>query len=89
MKIDSIKANNMINAYNKQKLQSKINTFDKIPQDKVVISGAAKEMNKVSVDCENINLDKVNEIKSRIKQGTYNINSGNIAKKIIEAIKGE
>ena len=64
MKINSIMAKNMINAYSKQKQYVKADIGNKQLKDKVEISEDAKYLSKINNDNENINLDKVNEIKS-------------------------
>ncbi|MEN8076983.1 flagellar biosynthesis anti-sigma factor FlgM [Clostridioides difficile] len=89
MKINSINTNNMINAYSKQKQYVKTETVNKSFKDKVEISEDAKYLSKINSDNENINIDKVNEIKKKIQEGTYSINSRNIAQKIIDVIKGD
>lgn len=89
MKVNSIQTNNVINAYGKQKQYVKGEEFNKQIKDKVTISEDAKYLNKITSDTENIDLDKVNEIKRKIESGTYNINSRDIAKKMVEASKGE
>ena len=89
MKINSINTNNMINAYSKQKQYVKTETVNKSFKDKVEISEDAKYLSNINSDNENINIDKVNEIKKKIQEGTYSINSKNIAQKIIDVIKGD
>lgn len=89
MKIDSVQRNTMINAYNTQRQPLKQEQSNKKNTDKVTISDDAKYLSKINSSNENINIDKVNEIKNRIKQGTYSVNSEAVAKKIIEATKGE
>lgn len=89
MKIGSTYTNNMVNAYNKQKQVVKTEVANKTPRDSVVISDSAKYLNKINADSEGINLEKINEIKNRIKSGTYSINSRDIAKKMVDSIEGE
>ncbi len=89
MKISSIQGNNKINAYSNQKQQFKSGTVNKTYKDTVTISEDGKYLSKVNAGSEDMDLDKINEIKSRIKQGTYTVNSRNIAKKILGNIKGE
>lgn len=89
MKINSINTNNMINVYSKQNQHIKTETINKGFKDKVEISEEAKYLSKINIDNENINLDKVNEIKKRIQEGTYNVSSINIAQKIMNVIKGD
>ncbi|SCJ98122.1 anti-sigma28 factor FlgM [uncultured Clostridium sp.] len=87
MKVDSIQRNNMINAYTKQRQNYKSEVVNKLPKDKVTISEDAKYLNKITTENENIDLDKINAIKNRIKQGTYTVDSKKIAEKIIKSIK--
>ncbi len=89
MKVHSVQRNIMINPYNKQRQPLKQGEMNKQNKDKVTISEDAKYLSKMNGDNENLDIDKINEIKSRIKQGTYNVNSKAVAKKIIEATKGE
>lgn len=89
MKIDSVQRNTMINAYSKQRQPLKQEQSNKQNIDKVTISESAKYLSKINSSNESVNIDKVNEIKNRIKQGTYSVNSEAVAKKIIEATKGE
>ena len=89
MKVNYIMANNMINAYSKQKQYVKTDIANNQLKDKVEISEDAKYLNKINNDNENINLDKVNEIKQRIKDGTYNVDAGSIAKGMLKNIRGE
>ena len=89
MKIDSIRRNNMINVYKKQKNYENKTVTKREMKDKVEISDAAKYLNKIVNDNENINLGKINDIKNRINNGTYKIDSKKIAKKMLESIKGE
>lgn len=89
MKVHSVQRNSMINAYNKQRQPLKQGEVIKQNKDKVTISEDAKYLSKINSDNENVNIDKINEIKNSIKAGTYSVNSKEVAKKIIEATKGE
>lgn len=89
IKINSIMAKNMINAYSKQKQYVKADIGNKQLKDKVEISEDAKYLSKINNDNENINLDKVNEIKQKIKEGTYKVDAGSIAKGMLKNIRGE
>ncbi|MBY0754677.1 flagellar biosynthesis anti-sigma factor FlgM [Clostridium sardiniense] len=89
MKIDSIRTNNMINVYKQQKFYEKTSAAKNEIKDKVEISDTAKYLNKIVSDNENIDIDKINEIRNRINQGTYSVDSKDLAKKMIEVIKGE
>lgn len=89
MKVNSIQANNMISAYKNQRQYVKQDVMNKSVKDKVIISERAKYLSKINAEAENIDIDKINEIKNKIKSGTYNIDSKDLAKKIVESIKGE
>ena len=89
MKVNSIQINAVINSYSKQNQYIKAESTSKTYKDKVVISDDAKYLSKINNDNENINLDKVNEIKKKIKEEIYDVNSRNIAKKMLNGIKGE
>ena len=65
MKINSVMANNAVNMYNKQKQHTKIEMGSKQLKDKVEISKDAKYLNKINNDNEEVNLEKINEIKQR------------------------
>ena len=84
MKINSVMANNAVNMYNKQKQHTKIEMGSKQLKDKVEISKDAKYLNKINNDNEEVNLEKINEIKQRINSGTYNIDSRSLAKAILK-----
>ena len=84
MKINSVMANNAVNMYNKQKQHTKIEIGSKQLKDKVEISKDAKYLNKINNDNEEVNLEKINEIKQRIKSGIYNIDSRSLAKAILK-----
>lgn len=88
MKINNIKFNNIDNIYKTKKLEvDKTNTNSK--SDSVQISDLGKYLNKVNTNKEDINMDKVNDIKKRIENGTYSVDSKVLAKKIIEKMEGE
>lgn len=56
--------------------------------DSIEISQLGKMLNKASNDKEIINIDKVNEIKKQIEDGTYRVDSKALAKKIIDRMNG-
>lgn len=89
MKINSIQTNNVINAYGRQKQYAKGESESKQVKDKVTISEDAKYLSKITSDTDNIDLKKITEIKKKLESGTYSINSREIAKKMVESLKGE
>ena len=86
MNIKSINYTNINNIYKTNKAEVK--PMDNKKADTVEISDIGKYLNKIG-NKENINIDKVNDIKRRIEKGTYMIDSDELAKKIIEKTKGE
>lgn len=93
MKINSVKFNNIDNIYKAQKLEiEKTKTNNK--SDSIQISDLGKYLNKVNTNKinsseEDVNMDKVNDIKKRIENGTYTVDSKALAKKIIEKMEGD
>ena len=93
MKINSVKFNNIDNIYKAQKLEiEKTKTNNK--SDSIQISDLGKYLNKVNTNKinsseEDVNMDKVNDIKKRIENGTYSVDSKALAKKIIEKMEGD
>lgn len=78
-KIESIYKNNKQELWQNQKPKN---------QDILEISDLGKYLNKVNSGEEKMNLEKINDIKKRIENGTYRIDSNDLAKKIIENMKG-
>ena len=78
-KIESIYTNNKQELWQNQKPKN---------QDILEISDLGKYLNKVNSGEEKMNLEKINDIKKRIDNGTYRVNSNDLAKKIIENMKG-
>lgn len=87
MNINSIKFEKIESIYtnNKQELWQNQKTKN---QDILEISDLGKYLNKVNSGEEKMNLEKINDIKKRIENGTYRIDSHDLAKKIIENMKG-
>lgn len=89
MKINSTTLKAIENSY---KVQSS-NTYSKNKiektSDRVELSQTSKYLSKIILCDEKIDTKKVNEIKSKIELGTYNVDSKSIAMKIIGSIKGD
>lgn len=79
--IDSIYKKNNSNKYEQNKLNN--------CKDKLEISSSAKFLSNLVSSDEEIDYKKVEEIKNKIKLGSYAIDSKEVAKKIIKEIKGE
>lgn len=89
MKINNIKFTNVDNAYKTKKLEIENKSNKSNKSDSVQISDLGKYLNEVNTNKEDVNMDKVNEIKKRIENGTYSVDSKALAKKIIERMKGD
>ena len=70
----------------KQQIQQTTKVNNK---DTVEISDLGKYLNKINSSEDKDRLEKINEIKRRIENNTYKIDSNELAKKIIERTKGE
>jgi len=88
MNIKNVNSNFVINNYTKS--VNNIKTQKPVEKvDKVEISSRGKLLSNISQNNDNdVNIDKVNKIKNMIKNGTYNIDSKELAKKILEKTKG-
>lgn len=93
MNINKVNFGNVNNVYKINKQENKQETtqqsVSKNTKDTVEISDLGKYLNKVNTSKEEINMDKVNDIKARIDNGTYKVDSKDLAKKIIQHMKGD
>lgn len=80
-KIEKIYKNNKKEVFGNKKQQQ-------INKDVLEISDLGKYLNKVNFREEKMRLDKINDIKKRIENGTYKVDSNDLAKKIVEKMKG-
>ncbi|MGL4802936.1 MAG: flagellar biosynthesis anti-sigma factor FlgM [Cetobacterium sp.] len=87
MNIKPVNFRSIENVYKSTKIENKpINPKN---SDRIEISELGKYLNEVNKGKEDMNLDKVNDIKQRIENGTYSVDSKEVAKKILEHLKGE
>ena len=70
----------------KQQIQQTTKVSSK---DTVEISDLGKYLNKINSSEDKDRLEKINEIKRKIENNTYKIDSNELANKIIERTKGE
>jgi len=70
----------------KQQIQPNLNINRK---DTIEISDLGKYLNKINSSDDMDRIEKINDIKRRIENNTYRIDSNELAKKIIEKTKGE
>ena len=93
MKINSVQFNNIDNTYKIKKVELDKSKIDN-KLDSIQISDLGKYLdkintNKIEANEQDINMDKVNDIKTRIENGTYSVDSKVLAEKIIEKMEGE
>lgn len=88
MSINRINVHSAVNIYNMNK---NINKFEKSNKahsiDRIEISELGKSIKDYSLDCNIDNTKKVEEIKEKVQNGTYKMNSKLTAKGILDAIK--
>lgn len=88
MNIASVKFKGIENIYTRSKQEIK-QTLKVNNRDTVEISDLGMYLNKVNSSEDKDRLEKIAEIKSKIENNTYRIDSNELAKKIIERTKGE
>ncbi|MGO1043843.1 flagellar biosynthesis anti-sigma factor FlgM [Clostridioides difficile] len=91
MDIKNVSSNIVVNNYLKSASDvKKVQQVQKTNKtDKIELSKFAKEMSSVSnMSDETIKNKKINEIKSALENGTYKVNPDEIAKKMIEDMRG-
>lgn len=87
MKIDGV-SHNVINMYKKNvtKTEPKVNVIKK---DTIELSEEGKNLSALSLNDKSVNSkEKIEAIKNKVMQGTYNVDSKLTAKKIIDVMKG-
>lgn len=87
MNISSVNFRSVENIYKTNKVESK--TIGSKKTDTIEISELGKYLNKVNSNKQELNIDKINEIKQKIENGTYKVDSKDLAKKIIEHMRRE
>ena len=88
MNIASVKFKGIENIYTRSKQEIK-QTVKVNNRDTVEISDLGMYLNKINSSEDKDRLEKINEIKRKIENNTYRIDSNELAKKIIERTKGE
>ena len=88
MNIASVKFKGIENIYTRSKQEIK-RTVKANNKDTIEISDLGMYLNKVNSSEDKDRLEKIAEIKSKIENNTYRIDSNELAKKIIERTKGE
>ena len=89
MSIDRINRQSYINAYNSNIKSNK--NVDKISKtqevDRIEISSLGKSLTDYSIDNTRDNAKKIEDIKSKIESGTYNVDARLTAKSLLNAMK--
>lgn len=89
MSIDRINRQSYINAYNSNIKSNK--NVDKISKtqevDRIEISSLGKSLTDYSIDNTTDNSKKIEDIKSKIESGTYNVDARLTAKSLLNAMK--
>ena len=88
MNIASVKFKGIENLYTRSKQEIK-QTVKANNKDTIEISDLGMYLNKINSSEDKDRLEKINEIKRKIENNTYRIDSNELAKKIIERTKGE
>lgn len=88
MNIASVKFKGIENIYTRSKQEIK-QTVKANNKDTIEISDLGMYLNKINSSEDKDRLEKINEIKRKIENNTYRIDSNELAKKIIERTKGE
>lgn len=88
MNIASVKFKGIENIYTRSKQEIK-QTVKANNKDTIEISDLGMYLNKINSSEDKDRLEKINEIKRKIENNTYRIDSNELAKKIIERNKGE
>ena len=89
MKIDGVK-HDVINPYKKStpKAEVKVNS-NAIKKDTIELSTEGKNLSALSLSDSSVNSkEKIEAIKNKVMQGTYNVDPKLTAKKMIDAMKG-
>lgn len=86
MRIDSIKQVDQI--YQRSSVKSNLQSTKKNASDSIEISTLGKDLQvakKAVSEAEDVRWDKVNDIKQRMKSGTYNVSCEEVAEKMAES----
>ena len=87
MKIDAVKPN-VISMYKKNtpKTEPKVNVIKK---DTIEISSEGKNLSDLALNDKSVNSkEKIEAIRNKVNQGTYNVDPKLTAKRIIDFMKG-
>lgn len=89
MNINGINSTNRImNSYGKSKVNNSVKKENIQLRDKLEISNAAKSIQNKSLDIKVDHSKDIERIKEAIKNGTYKVNSEDLAKAMVERMRG-
>lgn len=87
MKIDGVKPN-VINFYIKNTVKAEVKVTN-APKDTIELSAEGKSLSALAVDGKSVSSnEKIAAIKNKVNNGTYNMDSKLVAKRIIDNMKG-
>lgn len=88
MNIKGIRTQNVINAYSNSQVRNTSKRNINESNDVIEISSLAKSLNNYSYDdCNVDNIKRIMDIKSKVENGTYNIDAKLTAKSLMNYIK--
>ncbi len=88
MKINGIRTN-YVNQYYSKNINKSTSTQIRSEKDKIQISDIGRKLSKIDSLNKEDREKLVTEIKEKVENGTYKVNSELLAKKIMGHIKGE
>lgn len=86
MRVDSI--NKVGQIYQKSNVKNNIKSVKNVSSDSIEISSIGKDMQiakKAVNEAQDVRWDKVNDIKNRMKSGTYNVSCEEVADKMVKS----
>ncbi|MBU3159066.1 flagellar biosynthesis anti-sigma factor FlgM [Clostridium frigoris] len=87
MKIDGVKPN-VVNFYKKNTVKAEVKAT-KAPKDTISLSAEGKSLSALALGGKSVNSsEKIAAIKNKVNNGTYNMDSKLVAKRIIDNMKG-
>lgn len=90
MKINGINSQNLVNIYGTKKEKGVTKSERINSKDTIEISSLGKTLNSYLLEGAKIdNSSKIEEIKAKIENGTYNIDAKLTSQSIIDVIKGD
>lgn len=89
MDIKGIGITNRINSYNKISTNKVNNVANKVTKDRIEISKEAKALRDYGIDKSEFDREKkVDEIRTKLSNGTYNVDAKLTAKAMLDHMRG-